>query len=259
MLNVIKMEAYRMIKSKCFLVMLIIWSLCTIVTLFGAEITFSNNLQDNSKEKIESQEERTLGNIVNSELIDGDLLILIGIAATIFTTSETKSGFIKNSAISTKKRWHLSFAKSISVGILTLSLLLVNIIINVVFGKLIITDFKLNFSLNFFGMIFNAFLLMMAFSSLIIAISVLSKRNSIGVVSACFLATGAIPGIILFIEKQLGIVKYDISKYFIVSNVSKLSLSNSSGEIIRFIIVSIIAFFIYNLISGFILSKRDIK
>lgn len=215
MINVIKMESNRMIKSKLFLVMLIIFGIMTTGSVFLSRNTQSSNInnQHEVKVEIEKNNTKTLGNIVNGELVDGDILILIGIAASIFVTSESKSGFIKNSSISVKKRWHLTFAKSVSVGILIILFFIENIFINTVLGKILIPGFELNFSTNFFAMIFCAFLLMMAYSSLIIAIAVISKKNSIGIVSSCFIGVGGVSGIVTFIERIMGINNFGKKRY----------------------------------------------
>ncbi len=138
MLNMIRMELYRMVRMKSFWVILFIVAVINVITVSLDDAMMSDPELRQAIEAAESQKDNAAANIGMSISMkqneDGSysfletitsaakgmlVALFIGIFTVIFATADFNTGYIKNYGGAVKHRWHMVCAKATAVIVYT--------------------------------------------------------------------------------------------------------------------------------------------
>ena len=272
MLKIIKMDLYKMFKSKSFYILNLVLILLTLFfasimaitlnreyeaaqestitmtrdakTLDGKDPTLTEEeyyaLQEEFKEGMNVDEFITM--IYSQQF----LLVLLAIFIGLFICSEWDTGFIKNIIPIRNSRYSLIISKIIIVLLFILTQAVFAIIGSFIANYVISGDIKIlnsNVLIKYIGV---QTLLNMAFASLLVFISYLFRNKALSMSIGIMLAVN-IHGIFLnLIDKVIDSASFSLSDYTIIGNILT---TYDSSDYKRAVIVSIIYFLIYNILS----------
>ena len=283
MLNIIKMDFYKLMKSKTlYVVQISLISLMLVLALFmrvslsrdyetGKEssIGFNSEVSDKQTNSPDISEEEyyliqnsikddlNVESIVSATYKSPVMLILLTIFMALFIGSELKSGYIKNIVPLTNSRPSLVISKSIIatafIIIQAIVLFLGSIIASyIITGKLEIAN--INPVLYYASL---QMLLLVAFSSLLTLIGYLFKSTTLTVGIGILLSFNIIGRLLNIVDGLFNVLKGNLSKLVIVGN----SVLDSFGanEYWRIIIVCAVYFVIYNIVTIIWVKKMEVK
>ena len=273
MLNILKMDLYRMFKSKSFYVLNI--ALVAIILSLAGMMNFTLNMdyesakesgftftsEDGSLDTGESsitkeeydktieeiKQETDVAQFLSFQYSQMIISTLLAIFVALFICSELDSGFIKNIIPLRNSRINVVISKNIIMVLFIIIQAIVAITTSII--STIILSGEINIVNTKEIIIFMALqiLLRVAFSSLLIAISYLLKSKAAVMTIGILLAVN-VHGIFLgLVDRFISIFGFSLSQLMIIGN-SKITKFESS-DYQRVIIISIVYFIIYNIVS----------
>lgn len=283
MFNILRMDLYKMFKSKSFYILnvalLVIALSMALLMKFTLTMDFEkgqqSNLSYNRNEEMLSTNDPSVTeeeyNSMQAEIIDtmtvnefivfqySEFLIsiLLVIFIALFICSESDTGFIKNIIPLKNSRINLLISKNIIViffiiiqGIIGfIASIISNLIVS---GKVNILDFKE--LVIYLGI---QMLLRIAFGSLLILFAYLFKSKSASM-SVGILLSVNIHGLFLdMLNRVVSISNLNLSKLSIIGNVSIVRFDHDDYQ--RVIIISIVYFILYNIITTIRVNKMEIN
>ncbi len=279
MLNMIRMELYRMVRMKSFWVILIIVAVMNVVTVaLNDVITDSPELQQ-AIEAAESEKDDPVANIGMSismkrnddgsygflEIITsaakGMLCALfIGIFTVIFATADFNSGYIKNYGGAVKHRYNLVFAKAVAVLAYTVIFFVLFIISSClgvyIGGHKIVMDPA--------GKIFEVLavqgVLHVVFAWVIMALCLILRNNLISMIVSCCISMHVFAALYSLADKgleKLGWKNAAISDYTVSGRIMKYGID--SRNILGSTLVVALAFAVVSALVGSLwMTKKDL-
>lgn len=282
MLNIIKMDLYKMLKSKSFYLLNIILIFITLTVGIVIKINISKNYQDAkesnitwsdkdslstgdpslTEEQYNKMQEKTINELDIKEFMtmqysQGITLTLMAIFLALIICSELDTGFIKNIVPLKNSRTSLLLSKTI------LSIVFILIQAAIGLGISIISTILLSGKINVLKpkelLVFLALqiLLSIAFSSLIIMISYLTKSKSAAIAAGILLSLNVHGLFLNLLDKIINISKINVSQLSIVNN-SRMYLFEQA-DYKRIILISLAYFILYNIISTIRVRKMEIN
>ncbi len=249
MLNLIKMNLYRLFKTRVFYVMLL-----TTVILTGLLAG------------METESASTFGEFYASFASSGYVLIMVGVFAIVFSEEERKSGFLKNLLTTRSGKKNIFLAKIPVVFLYSLFMFL---------GELVASWFGSLFWAPgiYFGRIgslisFITFEVMLhtVFGIAMMALYEITRNTIIPTIITIFGSANLHGMLISFLETKLvsripalaGFMdKYGLSRNFIVTKTEDLGISGVSVSYVNIIVVIVIGLILYSVMGTFIFTKRD--
>lgn len=247
MLNILKMDLYRIRKMKSTYIL-------TIITILGCLLLcVSLNLDGYDVQNI------SVFSLFSLYIQCGIILILLPIFAALFSDGDNKSGFVKTIGGLVPDRAILAGSKIIGCIIFTIGIMLVSFLgcclfSAVIFGHVSFDGFKDNYK----------FILSQIFThctlSVFISMLAIWWKSGASSMAVGFIFTSGIPNLIFMginyvLHRFLSVPdSFDINKYFFIAYLGKESYSISTGMIVCavYFVISIAA-------SLMIMSKRDVK
>ena len=281
MLNIIKMDLYRMLKTKS---MYVIWIVLAAILLITTSLckTDYELLTEKDAMKQEQVTEPTVDNINVGMMVtlptepgekvtvydiffansQGKLYaLLLVIFAVLFSTADISSGYIKNIGGQVGNRGSLIFSRSIALSVFTVltmtgAFLFQAAANGIVFGELewgntkaILSYFVTELALHY------------ALVLICMAIAIILKNNVISMVIAVCLSMNVMTivygGINSAIQK-IGIQNFQIYKYTITGKLSLLPMNPSGNECLAAFGVAIVFIVMMISVSSVVFQKRDI-
>ena len=281
MLNIIKMDLYRMLKTKS---MYVIWIVLVAILLITTSLckTDYELLTEKDAMKQEQVTEPTVDNINVGMMVmlptepgekvtvydiffansQGKLYaLLLVIFAVLFSTADISSGYIKNIGGQVGNRGSLIFSRSIALSVFTVltmtgAFLFQAAANGIVFGELewgntkaILSYFVTELALHY------------ALVLICMAIAIILKNNVISMVIAVCLSMNVMTivygGINSAIQK-IGIQNFQIYKYTITGKLSLLPMNPSGNECLAAFGVAIVFIVMMISVSSVVFQKRDI-
>ncbi len=257
MTKLVKMDLYRMVRTKSFYVVLIISAVYAVVLSILNSLNYENFqivLQFKSKE---------LGSFMSDCITNGSMInmMLISIFVAIFIAAEYKNGFIKNYVGRFPNKVSFVISKFISVMFIVLFIMTASlafgILTQVLSGGLYLVSF-----VSIAKLLFTQFLLHVAFASLIYFVCMLTGSSALGMVLGILLSTGFInilySGINFLFENVLHI-KFAINDYTVSKYISEVVSSTTMDIIGRALAVAVIATILFICITVLTTKNKDIK
>lgn len=285
MINIIKMDLYKMFKSKNFYVVnvVLIVLVLSLAILMKASIGMS---YDTAKKanffydaadgiKLDTTdpsltEERyyaiqkarknsaNVDEFIMFQYAGPVMVMLMTVFMAIFICSEWDTGFIKNIIPLKNSRASLLVSKNtiaflfiLLEGFISMTVAIgANLIIS---GKVNILEFK-----EIIIYIGFQLLLLMAFASLLILISYLFRSKSLTILIGFLLGQVNIHSLLLKqLDNLINLGNINLSDLSIINNMRELTFSPEIGDYKRVIVISVAYFLVYNIISLFKLKRIE--
>ena len=281
MLNIIKMDLYRMLKTKS---MYVIWIVLAAILLITTSLckTDYELLTEKDAMKQEQVTEPTVDNINVGMMVtlptelgekvtvydiffansQGKLYALLLVIFTVlFSTADISSGYIKNIGGQVGNRGSLIFSRSIALAVFTVltmagAFLFQAAANGIVFGELewgntkaILSYFVTELALHY------------ALVLICMAIAIILKNNVISMVIAVCLSMNVMTivyGVINSAIQKIGIQNFQIYKYTITGKLSLLPMNPSGNECLAAFGVAIVFIVMMISVSSVVFQKRDI-
>ena len=281
MLNIIKMDLYRMLKTKS---MYVIWIVLAAILLITTSLckTDYELLTEKDAMKQEQVTEPTVDNINVGMMVtlptepgekvtvydiffansQGKLYALLLVIFTVlFSTADISSGYIKNIGGQVGNRGSLIFSRSIALSVfsvltMTGAFLFQAAANGIVFGELewgntkaILSYFVTELALHY------------ALVLICMAIAIILKNNVISMVIAVCLSMNVMTivyGVINSAIQKIGIQNFQIYKYTITGKLSLLPMDPSGNECLAAFGVAIVFIVMMISVSSVVFQKRDI-
>ena len=281
MLNIIKMDLYRMFKTKS---MYVIWIVLAAILLITTSLckTDYELLTEKDAMKQEQVTEPTVDNINVGMMVtlptepgekvtvydiffansQGKLYALLLVIFTVlFSTADISSGYIKNIGGQVGNRGSLIFSRSIALSVFTVltmagAFLFQAAANGIVFGELewgntkaILSYFVTELALHY------------ALVLICMAIAIILKNNVISMVIAVCLSMNVMTivyGVINSAIQKIGIQNFQIYKYTITGKLSLLPMNPSGNECLAAFGVAIVFIVMMISVSSVVFQKRDI-
>lgn len=281
MLNIIKMDLYRMLKTKS---MYVIWIVLAAILLITTSLckTDYELLTEKDAMKQEQVTEPTVDNINVGMMVtlptepgekvtvydiffansQGKLYALLLVIFTVlFSTADISSGYIKNIGGQVRNRGTLISSRAIALAVFTVltmagAFLFQAAVNGIVFGELewgntkaILSYFVTELALHY------------ALVLICMAIAIILKNNVISMVIAVCLSMNVMTivyGVINSAIQKIGIQNFQIYKYTITGKLSLLPMNPSGNECLAAFGVAIVFIVMMISVSSVVFQKRDI-
>ena len=282
MFNLLRMDLYRMKRSKfvyvCFACLLFVIALCYVMVYLvstpkgrelgakigmvvvtedsdGAAIVLEDTGDDDELGSL-LEDENLLGMYRESNMDGGMYHVIFGIAVALLVCGDYQGGFIKNIMALHKARWTYIGSKLMAAGILNFLYLILsygfNMLMNLLFGNMVPAAplGEVAFYLAW------AWLVSMAFGSLVILLCVASRSTTIGVTGSVLLGSGLVVMLVSSITNQFNLSGW--LEYTLYYNISYGSSAYVSAADLRPAAVGLVFLIIYAIVSCISLAKQDI-
>lgn len=197
-----------------------------------------------------------------SDASSGLLVLFILIGAILFLRGDEKNGFIKNIAGQTKHRYNILVSKLVVIWIYTFICMVCYMLVGYI---TFITGFALDGGIDFgieylpeaIKIFALQYLLYVAFISGLLLVTEVTRTTATGITIG-FLVTMGFGRLFVAITQKMFNTDFDISKYYISTNISKTDMS-ASADVLKFaLVIGIVYFILYNALNIFWFSKKDI-
>ncbi len=284
MTNLVKMDLYRMFKSKAIWIILAIAMLMMLASAFMTHsdvVYYMNNPIALENLKISYKEVNwgvyigsvspdwctgakiPLGDLITVNIQSNILLMFLVVFTVTFVSEESRTGFIKNIAGYVQNRGMLVLSKMISVAVFAAMLLISACIVIMLGCKLFFgyIDFEgLNNFISFFGI---ELILHVAFGAVIICLVTVLKSPVASIMTGILLSAGILQIIDTIIGAFIGNMSlprnFSIMYYTVSGNIKKMTIYNNFQGYIRALIIGFV-FMVFSMgISMYITQKRDVE
>ena len=275
MLNMIKMDLYRMFRTKSMYVVWIVLAVSVLFTTFLCKTDYDSLSKEDTVRQEQfaepTAENINVGMMVTLPTEPGEKVtvydiffansqgkfyaLFLVIFAVMFSTADIGSGYIKNIGGQVQKRGTLIFSRSIALAVFTVltmagAFLLQGAANYIVFkeltwGSYFLTELALHYALVLICM----------------AIAIILKNNVISMVIAICLTMNIMSivyGLINSAVRKMGIQNFQIYKYTITGKLSLLPMNPSGNECLEAFGVAIVFAVIMIAASSAVFQKRDI-
>lgn len=195
------------------------------------------------------------------ELSSGVLLLFILIGAVLFFIGDEKCGFLKNIAGQTKHRYNIFFSKLIAVGIYTFVCMVCYMFVEyIIFNTLIEVD--INFGMEHIPEALKVFaleyLIHMALISGLLLITEITKSTAASITIGILSVMGICGMFFSGIVHKIFHTNFNIAKYYLTTSMSNINIG-MDWDIIKLALgVGITFFIIYNVANVYWFSHKDI-
>lgn len=281
MLNIIKMDLYRMLKTKS---MYVIWIVLAAILLITTSLCKTDYELLNEKDAMKQEQvtEPTVDNINVGMMVTlptepGEKVtvfdiffansqgkfyaLFLVIFAVLFSTADISSGYIKNIGGQVGNRGSLIFSRSIALSVFSVLTMTGAFLFQaaancIVFGELewgntkaILSYFVAELALHY------------ALVLICMAIAIILKNNVISMVIAVCLTMNVMTivyGVVNSAIQKIGIQNFQIYKYTITGKLSLLPMNPSGNECLAAFGVAIVFIVMMISVSSVVFQKRDI-
>lgn len=280
MLNVIKMDFYRMFKTKSFYVIWIVMAILIILTTYmsaeeyrDTEIQQEKNqeMQEISPEDMnfgmtvilptEAAEKVTVYDIVFANIQGKVIGLFIVIFAVLFSTTDLNSGYIKNIGGQVARRSRLVWSKGLSLFVYTILTFGISVVVQAISNKVFFGYIKMGDVGLFFKYLVMQIVLHFALAMICMAIAMLIRNNVVSMTIAVCLCMNVMVMFYSGIDKILkNIVPKDfhILNYTVTGKISLLPMNFTNKEGLAAFVVGCIFIVVMSIISSVMFEKRDI-
>ena len=280
MLNVIKMDFYRMFKTKSLYVVWVVMAFVVIYTTYlsaeefhDTEIQQENSqvMQETSPQNMnlgmtvtlptEASEKVTVYDIVFANIQGKAVGLFIVIFAVIFSTADMNSGYIKNIGGQVARRSRLVWAKGLSLFVYTILTMVVFVVIQTISNQIFFGYLKLGDVGKMFQYLAVEVVLHFALALICMAIAMMIRNNVVSMTIAICLCMNVMMILYSGIDKLLkNIVAEDfhLINYTVTGKISLLPMNFTNKESIAALIVGVIFIIVMSGLSSFMFEKRDI-
>ena len=280
MLNMIKMDVYRMFRSKSLYV---IWAIMVGMIIFNSSMLKTQYdmmmeqadtyevVTDETDEKVnvgmtvyvpmQPGEKVTVFDVLFSNLQSKFIALFLVIFAVIFSSADMNSGYIKNIGGQVKNREKLVISKAVSLIIFTVISMAIAVLVQMATNGIFLGYMELGNVSNLAKYLSAQTLLHIALVLIGMALSIVLKSNLVSmiiVVCLCMnLSMVIYAGINSFIQK-MGVKDFSIIDYTVTGKISMLSMEPANKEFLSALLVAAVFGIAVTALTGVIFKRRDI-
>lgn len=283
MFKVIKMDLFRMCKSKYTYIVLVASMLMMFASVFmtqqdiiyyqqtpsalaalqenGDEVNWGIYIGQVSPEWCNGAK-IPLPELVSMNIQSKLLLMFLVAFIALFAGNEIRTGFIKNIAGQMRYRWELVIGKLLSISIFTVVLLLAAVLAIMAgsfffFGYVHIQEVG-----KFIGYLGMQYLLHIAYGSVSLFLVYLFENVVASLLTGIFLAAGILQVIDALLRNIVPHLKkiadFSIMNYLSSGNVGILSMASGSALYRKALFIAVITWIVMGSLSGLLMQKKDI-
>lgn len=283
MLNMIRMELYRMFKTKS---MYVIWLVLAVGILFTTGLSADEMKTYTMEEKQEMYEYATgqresetvnLGMDVTVPTKPGDtvsvfdlfygnikgkfLALFMVIFAVLYSTADMTSGFVKNIAGQVRDRRRLVFAKGVSLFVYTVLTMLIFTGIQTISNALFFDELVFGPVKEFLQYAGIQTLLHFAFLMIVMCIAIVLRNNVISMMLSVCLCMNVLVIFYSFLDNLIAkahIKNFHVLEYTVTGNISFLETNVTAKMAVTALAVSIAFIIVMIEVCSTVFKKRDI-
>lgn len=247
MLNLIKMDLYRMFSMASFYVIICLFSIECVLMVYSSTME-SNPLY------------LSIADLIMTTTSTPFITLFTGIFSALFLIADKSSQFIKNYGGQLKHRCSRIFSKIICIIIYNILFSAITILLLIVSDKIFKTNLELGFDADFFRYYALAFLGNIAFCIVIVLISTLFKSTIPVVILPILISTSVFSIIFSGVDNILHRIGIDFStqKYMLSENIYNLPWIEGTDNISFFVLLFLGYSIISAILSCIIFKKKDI-
>lgn len=281
MLNMLRMDLYRMFKTRS---MYIIWMVMVVALLFTTflsksdiDMTASENSAQAEQIMKLAADDFNVGMSVELPTKPGEKVsvydiffansqgkfyaLFLVIFAVIFSTDDIGNGYIKNIGGQVQKRGRLIFSRAVALGIFTIismvmALLLQTVINEIVFGYIVFGNVR-----EMLPYFLTEIVLHYALVLICMSIAIVIRNNVVSIVAGVCLTMNIMSivyGVIDNAIAKAGIHNFEIYDYTITGKLSLLSMNPGTVECAKALGVALVFIVAMTALGSVIFQKRDI-
>lgn len=286
MLNLIRMNLYRMARTKSiWVVMLCMAIFCvfscsmekidlgemqkegdTSTALAGvykgeedAEVEGSFGITVQVPEK-ENGEVPTFLEFYNSDAASGIILVFLAIGCVIYFSGEIKSGFLKNIAGQTKHKANIFLSKVVAnIVYVLVSLAIYGVVQFFSLWILLKDQYTYRFGTEYLketGILLLAVcVLYLAFLGGMSLLTTVLKSTAVGITVGMLAVFGVLGTFVSYLEKMIDV---ELQKYFVMTNVHQMLLGVSGKDLFWAFCVGVLFSLVYYVLGAVYFTKRDV-
>ena len=281
MLNIIKMDLYRMLKTKS---MYVIWIVLAAILLITTSLckTDYELLTEKDAMKQEQVTEPTVDNINVGMMVtlptepgekvtvydiffansQGKLYALLLVIFTVlFSTADISSGYIKNIGGQVRNRGTLILSRAIALAVFTVLTMAGAFLFQAAANGIFFGELEWGNTKAILSYFVTELALHYALVLICMAIAIILKNNVISMVIAVCLSMNVMTivyGVINSAIQKIGILNFQIYKYTITGKLSLLPMNPSGNESLAAFGVAIVFIVMMISVSSVVFQKRDI-
>lgn len=281
MLNIIKMDLYRMLKTKS---MYVIWIVLAVILLITTSLckTDYELLTEKDAMKQEQVTEPTVDNINVGMMVtlptepgekvtvydiffansQGKLYALLLVIFTVlFSTADISSGYIKNIGGQVRNRGTLILSRAIALAVFTVLTMAGAFLFQAAANGIFFGELEWGNTKAILSYFVTELALHYALVLICMAIAIILKNNVISMVIAVCLTMNVMTivyGVINGAIQKIGIQNFQIYKYTITGKLSLLPMNPSGNECLAAFGVAIVFIVMMISVSSVAFQKRDI-
>ena len=279
MLNIIKMDLYRMVKTRSLYVVWIIMAVLLFAPTFlikaeseaaqetqqsyGATDSASNNTNLGMSVEIPTElgDKTTVYDLVYANTQAKYIALFFMIFVVLFSTADIHSGYLKNIGGQVKGRTVLIISKAVCLSIYTVVSMILVVLVQTVAAAAAFGYLKMGPWKEFLAYMGVETVLHIALMLIVMAISIILKNNAVSmVVSICLcmnLATVLYSSLDKIIAKA-GVKDFSVIMHTVTGKISLLSMNPTGRDIISALLVAVIFGAVFVGIVSAVFQKRDI-
>ena len=281
MLNMIKMDLYRMFRTKSLYVIWIVLAAILLITTSLCKTDYEL-LTEKDAMKQEQVTEPTVDNINVGMMVTlptepGEKVtvfdiffansqgkfyaLFLVIFAVLFSTADISSGYIKNIGGLVGNRGSLIFSRSIALSVFTVLTMTGAFLFQAAANCIVFGELELGNTKAILSYFVAELALHYALVLICMAIAIILKNNVISMVIAVCLSMNVMTivyGVINSVIQKIGIQNFQIYKYTITGKLSLLPMNPSGNECLAAFGVAIVFIVMMISVSSVVFQKRDI-
>lgn len=296
MLNIIKMDLYRLSKQWSTWIVFLFTILSTVFSIYmiNEDLVYIKNDPENAQhvyddvsqnfsEKSGNRVITAVGIMFNTNpewanenykisIIELMILslnsklyfLLAGILIILFVRGETKNGYLKTVSGRLPTRRVLAFSKLISSAVYVIAIFIALLLAVTLSSYIFLGYINFGFSLDYIAPMLVQLLLHIGICSVIAAITMITNGTFIPIIILTALAFGLFDmlySFVTYVLMKISVLSKDfvIFKYLVSGNIPMITENASTDALIRASIVSVVFIIVFATVSMFVYKKRDVK
>lgn len=281
MLNMIKMDLYRMFRTKSMYIVWIVMAVVLLLTAFLSKMDYDSLGEEDTiqQEQLEepTDEDINIGIMVMLPTEPGEKVtvfdvffgnsqgkfyaLLLSIFAVMFSTADIASGYIKNIGGQVQKRGALIISRAIALAVFTVLTMTGAFLFQAVANGIVFGELEWGSPKAILSYFLTELVLHYALVLICMAIAVVLKNNVISMIIAVCLTMNVMSTIYGFVNsviQKIGIQNFQIYKYTITGQISLLPMNPSGNECLTAFVVAVAFIVVMMSVSSIVFQKRDI-
>ena len=281
MLNMIKMDLYRMFRTKSMYVVWIVLAVSVLFTTFMCKIDYDSLSKEDTVRQEQfaepTAENINVGMMVTLPTEPGEKVtvydiffansqgkfyaLFLVIFTVLFSSADIGSGYIKNIGGQVRSRRNLIFSKASVLFVYTTVTMLLYFIIQIIAQQMYFGYLEWGNGselLRYFGI---QILLHYALVLISMAIAVVLNSNVFSmtiVICLCMNTMIVLYGVINHLIQKAGVENFQILKYTVTGKIALLSMSPTNKECLTAVVIAAAFGIVVTLLTAWVFRKRDI-